>query len=400
MAANAKSSDVEQAILPQPESQPSLVLQTFKILMLGGLYIICSAGLITFNKYLMADGRFPFAAPLVMIHMGFSSTMSFLLYCVRPSLFTAISESQNGFDWSIIYRGAMPIAVLFSFSLVLSNTAYLYSSVAFLQMMKEGNVVLVFLFSYAASMEKVNSTKLLLLLGVVCATMCTVRGEVNFVLTGFLMQGSAQFFECARIVMAAFLLNAPGKKLDALSFNLIVSPLCLAFLGLLLSGLIFVHPMQQFRIPAWADLVAWWPLLLMNASIAFSLNIVVALFIKQSSAVSYILAGILKDSMIVTSGVMFMGEHITHFQVGAFSVQLYLIFLWSMTKTFPQKFEKGFISGILAVHGLEPVASKSEKMALTTSEESASTSDGNAKNYAAIPPSTHLSESAPKAAAA
>merc|ERR1711998_55750 len=101
-------------------------------------YFASSTGVIMFNKYLMHADRFPFAVPLVLLHAAFASVFSLILFLVKPSLFPSLRdpEPQNRVvvDSDLILRGAFPIAALFAVQLVLSNTAYLHSTVAFLQM--------------------------------------------------------------------------------------------------------------------------------------------------------------------------------------------------------------------------------------------------------------------------
>lgn len=334
------------------EPRSSMLLHVSAIMALGTTYIIFSAGMITFNKHLMSPTRFPYASTLVLIHMGFSSMLTLGLYLIRPSMFPSLTcpEKKITVDRDLILKGALPIALLFSVNLVLSNTAYKHSSVAFLQMMKEGNIVLVYLFSLLAGQEAFSSIKGCILCFVVCATTATVRGELQFSLLGFCQQGIAQVFESIKIVLQACLLTNAGRKLDAFSYNLIVAPLCFSILSAIFILLVYAHPMEEFATPSWNELNTWAPVLIANASIAFALNITVAFFIKNSSAVSFIMAGIVKDSMIVTSGVIFMGEQISRVQIIAFAIQIYLIWLWSMMKTFPALFSNSTCAGIMAVH--------------------------------------------------
>merc|ERR1719329_596558 len=123
---------------------------------LGLCYVACSSALIAYNKFLMDMERFPYAICLVLLHAIFCSTLAGVLYLAKPALFPSLSDPSRRVvvDSSLYLTGALPIAVFFSAQLVLSNTAYLHSSVAFLQMMKEANLVLVYVFSLAAAMER------------------------------------------------------------------------------------------------------------------------------------------------------------------------------------------------------------------------------------------------------
>merc|ERR1719498_2097595 len=107
----------------------------------------------------------------------------------------------------------------------------------------------------------------------------TINGEINFSMEGFLLQGSSQLFESTKTVLQALVLTSAGWKLDALSYVLIVMPLCFVILSSVLLILKFVYPLSFLEVPDKDSFVQWWPHLLANSSLAFLLNIVIALFV-------------------------------------------------------------------------------------------------------------------------
>jgi len=321
------------------------------IIGLGCLYITLSGGMIAFNKYLIHKDRFPFAVPLVLMHAGFSSLCALVLFLVKPSLFPSLTDTvaRISVDKDLVLRGALPIAVLFSVQLVLSNTAYLHSSMVFLQMMKESNLILVYFFSFMAALEVFTWVRMKIIIVIMLATTLTIQGEVHFNWTGFALQGSGQLFESLKIVLQALLLSSAGRKLDVMSYVLLVMPLCFAVLGFLLFMLVFIHPLEHLKTPQWLDIVTWWPWLAANATLAFGLNITIALFMKHSSAVGFILAGITKDAVIVLVGASAMNEHISAVQAVGFFFQLSFIFVWSLVNIYPEKFAGGVLPGLFAL---------------------------------------------------
>jgi hypothetical protein len=342
------------------------------MLLLGGLYISTSAGLIAFNKYLMHKDRFPYAVCLVLIHAGFCSVSTFILYLIKPSLFPSLSDpvlvADGGrrvpVDKDLILKNALPIGVFFSGQLVLSNTAYLHSSVAFLQMMKEANLILIYLMSLAVALEYFQCRHIGILCVILLGTTLTIHGEMNFSWTGFMIQGSSQIFECTKIVLQALLLTSAGKKLDALTYVMLVMPMCFLVLSALLVWMVYVQPIEHLAAPhSWSEVMRWSPLLGVNACVALALNIIIALFVKHSSAVAFILAGIVKDAAIVFAGTMFFDEIVSQIQFVGFIVQLAGIMVWSLMKSFPEPFEAGVFAGLAAVlFGWgEPPKSKKEK---------------------------------------
>eukprot|EP00440_Ansanella_granifera_P011142 gb/GFBE01012084.1/.p1 GENE.gb/GFBE01012084.1/~~gb/GFBE01012084.1/.p1 ORF type:complete len:455 (+),score=109.66 gb/GFBE01012084.1/:1-1365(+) len=322
----------EQAAAAQTDAQGSKV---FKIVFYGILYIAASVALIKYNKFLITDGRFPFAINLTLGHQVAGSLCLFLVYKLRPALFPSLSDEEKNKEitWRFFGLAVCPIALCFSGQLVLSNSAYQFSSVAFLQMMKEGNIVLVYLLSLLAGMERFDSARARILFCLFLSTTLTIQGELNFDFTGFAIQGTSQFLECSKIVLQAILLSAAGSKgLDALSYNLLVQPatavLVLVYLLVIMSGLSSISTASA------ADYAAWWPHLAANALTALSLNLTASVFIANTSAVGFIVAGILKDVTLILIDVLISGTQISQLQVVAFSCQVMFVGGYSLFKTF------------------------------------------------------------------
>lgn len=298
-------------------------------------YMATSAGLIHFNKWLMHEDRFPYSVCMACLHMAMSSVSCLVLITVKPGLFPALTERDSTLrvDRKLMLTGALPIAVFFALSVCLSNTAYLFAGVSFLQMMKEANVAIIYFMSLLAALEIFSLPNLANILAIILATTLTVKGEVNFVFLGFVVQFSAMVFECSRIVMQTLLLSPQGRKLDPLSYCAIVTPVCLCvllFAQVLLSHL--ASSVEVVQVPAWHVFAQWWPFLLANSAHAFVLNVLTAVFLKNASAVAFILTGIVKDAAIVLSGCVLVGERISRQQLAGFILQLALVAMWSLRR--------------------------------------------------------------------
>jgi hypothetical protein len=259
-------------------------------------------------------------------------------------------------DHQFMFTAVLPIAVCFSVQIVLSNQAYLFADVAFLQMLKESNVVAVYMFSVCFAIESFTWPKLRLIFFIVLATWMTIKGELKFTLAGLLLQGSSFFFESMKITLQGLMLSNAGKKLDPLTYLVVVMPMCAVIFGsvLLVFGTILPSDQDILPTPSFADWVSNWKLLAANGLLAFALNLVAVSFIKASSAVAYVLTGIIKDVIIVVTGVLFFGHECSVLQVCGFTLQVSLILVWSLLKMFPAKFEHGLASGIVALISGEP----------------------------------------------
>ena len=107
----------------------------------------------------------------------------------------------------VYLRAIVPIGVFFSLSLMLSNAAYLYLSVAFIQMLKATTPVAVLLVTWGLGIAPPNMKTLgnvsVIVLGVIIAS----YGEIQFVLTGFLIQIAGILCEATRLAMVERLLR-------------------------------------------------------------------------------------------------------------------------------------------------------------------------------------------------
>lgn len=309
-------------------------------------YICSSATLISFNKFLMRKDNFPFPIALSMIQMACGTVFSGGLYRIAPSYFPTLSgEGAEALKVSsrLVMTCLLPNAVLFSLQLVFGNAVYEYLSVAFIQMMKMSNVVFVYTLSVMCGVDRWALDRAAILLAIVAATSMTVKGERHFSSIGFVLQALSQVFGCTCLVLQGMVLtNGKGKKLDVLSYNLMISPITLCTLSVAALGTPALPVLQSNIIssPSMADVIAWWPLLVANAAFAYSLNIGCNMLVKHTSPVGLCLAGILKDAAVVCCGAVVHHEYISHLQIVGFVAQLGLIYMYATWRLPPDAADK------------------------------------------------------------
>jgi hypothetical protein len=241
-------------------------------------------------------------------------------------------------DQGLVLRILLPIACCFGAQLVLSNVALVHSSVAFLQMMKQSNVVLVYLFSLTLALEEFSWRRVAVLVFIVLATALTIRGEVRFSAFGCTIQGVSMLCESMKLTLQSYSLSSTGRRLDALTYVMLVSPLVFLVLSCLSLFIFIALPStpEALSLPQWPVLRSHFWLLLGNALLAFCMNVVHALFMKNSSAITFILTGVLlKDILIVLAGSVLLGDPISSMQVWGFGMQLVGILMWSLMKASP-----------------------------------------------------------------
>mmetsp|Transcript_47632 Transcript_47632/g.101974 ORF Transcript_47632/g.101974 Transcript_47632/m.101974 type:complete len:349 (-) Transcript_47632:341-1387(-) len=297
-------------------------IRTFLLL---GIYILTSACLIRFNKYMMQKDMFPYSMALTLIHMIVSSLLCLLLYWIKPSLFPGM-EATEGKRMALL-PWFVPIGLCFAVSLFTSNQAYMYCDVAFLQFMKENNVMITFLLSCAVGVQLMDRLKFLIVAWVVGTSAFAVGEELHFIWVGFLLQATSQIAECTRAVLGECVLNGRNLKLDPLTYTLFASPTCLV---VLLVGVI-----ASWDYAIYTAAMKYWYLIVPNALLAFSLNLMVATIIKEASAVGFTMAGVVKDIFIVVISAIAFHEVVTARQTLGFAGSILGICAWSVVKMHP-----------------------------------------------------------------
>ena len=99
------------------------------------IWIVLSSSVIIYNNYLYNTLNFKYPVFLVTFHLAFAAVGTRILQRTTR-LLDGAKEVKMSKDMFV--RSILPIGVLFSGSLILSNTAYLYLSVSYIQMLKVG----------------------------------------------------------------------------------------------------------------------------------------------------------------------------------------------------------------------------------------------------------------------
>ncbi|KIR32392.1 hypothetical protein I352_05219 [Cryptococcus deuterogattii MMRL2647] len=206
----------------------------------------------------------------------------------------------------LYFKSILPIGVLFSGSLILSNTAYLTLSVSFIQMLKAFTPVAILLISAAFKLQALNSRLILIVLLISTGCALAAYGEIYFEMFGFLCQVSAVAFESSRLVMIQILLQ--GLKMDPLVSLYYYAPVCATINALFIA---FTEGFAPFR-----HFLRIGPLIMLsNAAVAFGLNVAAVFLIGAAGGLVLTLAGVFKDILLISSSCIFFGSPITPIQI-------------------------------------------------------------------------------------
>merc|ERR1719331_2510381 len=169
--------------------------------------------------------------------------------------------------------------------------------------------------------------KLVVVCWVIVGSAMAVTGEVRFMLLGFLIQAASQLGECGKNIMQEWILSGSDIKLDPLTYTIFMAPMCLIVL--------FIGNLFTFEARIMDRMIEWYPYLIPNALCAFTLNVTIAMLIKETSAMGFILSGVIKDMVIVVASTYLFGDSLVAQQVLGFSVATSGIFFWSYMKIAP-----------------------------------------------------------------
>ncbi|GLI68172.1 hypothetical protein VaNZ11_012512 [Volvox africanus] len=270
-----------------PASQAKVLREVIRSYTYVLIWMGISIAVILFNKWLLAFSGFPFPIALTLWHMFFCSCVGILAVRVLK-----VVKSHNMTPREY-YSRVMPIGLLYAGSLWLSNSAYLYLSVSFIQMTKSLMPGLVYASGVMLGTEKysrgVTLNMLLIAFGVV---VCAI-GELNLVFKGVVQQLTALGFEAMRLTMVQVLINSKGYNMNPIQSLYYVSPACLVCL---LVPFVSVEMNKMRTTTNWTFNPS---VMLANALTAFILNLAVFLLIGKTSALTMNIAGVIKDWMLI-----------------------------------------------------------------------------------------------------
>ncbi|KAF8220930.1 TPT-domain-containing protein [Tricholoma matsutake] len=274
------------------------------------IWIILSSSVIIYNNYLYNTLAFPYPVFTVTWHLFFAAIGTRILQRT-----THLLDATNDvrMDSTTFIRRILPIGFLFSGSLILSNTAYLYLSVSYIQMLKAFTPVSILLISWTFRIQDPSKKLATIVIMISTGVALASRGELRFHLGGFIVQAGAVLFESSRLVLIQILLH--NLKMDPLVSLHYYAPVC-ALINLA------ILPFTDGLAPFYALRDIGPLVLISNAAVAFLLNVAAVFLVGVGSGLVLTLAGVFKDILLITGSVLIFGSPITSLQVFGYSIAL------------------------------------------------------------------------------
>ncbi|XP_057484244.1 probable sugar phosphate/phosphate translocator At3g17430 [Actinidia eriantha] len=286
------------------------------------IYILLSSGVILYNKWVLSPKyfNFPFPITLTMIHMGFSGGVAFFL--VR--ILKVVSPVKMTFE--IYATCVIPISAFFASSLWFGNTAYLFISVAFIQMLKALMPVATFLMAVICGTDKLRCDVFLNMVMVSIGVVVSSYGEIHFNVVGTVYQVTGIFAEALRLVLTQVLLQKKGLTLNPITSLYYIAP-C-SFVFLFVPWYLLEKPgmeVSQIQFNFW--------IFFSNALCALALNFSIFLVLGRTGAVTIRVAGVLKDWILIAlSTVIFPESTITRLNIIGYAIALCGVVMYNYLK--------------------------------------------------------------------
>ena len=183
-------------------------------------WIALSSGLILLNKHILSTAGFAFPCTLVLLHMVFCSLCACvwrLLGWVQVPAMPSLGRHLARFA---------PIGLCFAASLSLGNAAYLYISVAFVQMLKASTPVATLLVSFVLGLERPSCRLALYILLVSTGIGVACAAQADPSVPGVVLQLAAIGCEAVRLCLVNVLLTSRGTRLSPVASVYLISPVC------------------------------------------------------------------------------------------------------------------------------------------------------------------------------
>lgn len=253
------------------------------------VWIFLSFTVIVYNKYILDRKLYnwPYPISLTMIHMSFCSSLAYLLVRVLKVV------EPVSMSWDLYLKSVVPIGLLYSLSLWLSNSAYIYLSVSFIQMLKALMPVAVYSIGVLFKKESFKSETMANMVSISIGVAIAAYGEAKFDTWGVILQLGAVAFEATRLVMIQILLTSKGITLNPITSLYYVAPCCLAFL--FVPWVLVEFPILKENSSFHFDYFIFGT----NSFCAFALNLAVFLLVGKTSALTMNVAGVVKDWLLI-----------------------------------------------------------------------------------------------------
>ena len=276
-------------------------------------YCIVGPCIIFLNKHILSALNFKFPVLLSLMGMVCSSVIAWLLCKVG----LAKRENASKVTRQFYIRNIMPIGFIISLTMWTGNLAYIYISVAYIQMLKASTPVIMMGMTFMLGMDSPRCDLILSVCLITLGTGIASFGALDFSLFGFLVMTASNVCECTRLLMQQRLLT--DFKFGIVEGIYYIYPsasfwLFVMFAGVEMRRFIDDDGFAVVRANVWVFVGA--------SMFGFLINFAGFLVIKHCSALTLKVLSNARNAAIVLIAAVALAEPVTRQQVIGYSITL------------------------------------------------------------------------------
>lgn len=289
-----------------------------KVLLLITIWYVLSTGLSMFNKKVVGKkhGIFGnghgFPAPLLL------SSVQFALQTVLAKLVFRIGVCERTqvrqMSWKEYLRTVFPNGVITGLDIGFSNKSLVFITMSFYTMCKSTTPLFLLLFAFVWGIEKPSWSLAGVVLIIASGLLLLVAGETEFDGAGFALVMLASCFSGLRFTLTQVLLHghkedvAMGGPLEVLEVLTPIMSVTVLVLSIIWERLWDVLPGSIYFSSINHSLITL-AVIMAGAVIAFLMVWTEYMVIKETSALTFLIAGTFKEVVTVLAAVVIMGDH-------------------------------------------------------------------------------------------
>jgi len=301
--------------------------KTLKCALLAVAWFSFSTGLALFNKQVLGQKRGGFPAPLFLTSMQFAFQFLFAKVAIAVGVIEDMERERgrreavpNAVYWSAL----APVGAAMGLDIALSNLSLVFISVSFYTVVKTSSIVFTLVLAFWFRFERPSWY----LAGVVCVVsvgqVMSVKGETGFDLSGFFLCLVASFMSGLRWTLSQRVLhrdlNAPGDSAPGIKeAHILEHPVVFVYQVMpVMCGVVFLFSCVKERwwisIPhsRWltgpVDFVVDVVIIGSGACMAFLLTLSEFELLRETSALSIMMIGVVKDIVAIILSMLVFGD--------------------------------------------------------------------------------------------
>lgn len=287
-----------------------------KLLLVSGLMLTCSSGIIVANRYILVELLWPYPMTVSTFGTVFSAIAGFVA-CNLLNLAPPVELTMSQYMTKVL-----PVGAISAVALWLGNALCLHLTIAFIEMCRSLMPLFVLTSLFIFGMETPTRPAVYAVLITAVGCMVSAYGEIHLTTYGLALLALNFLAEAGRLlIMQALLVGLAWHPLQGLR---LISPAIAVFLGVgaYFTELPVMREKDALRTPGEHPLIFF-----MAAVLGLAVTLLGLVVIKISGATTLKVLAAVRGPIVVILGVMLFSEQVTLIEVLGYLVAL-VGFVW------------------------------------------------------------------------